>query len=63
MLYEVITPAMDELVGMMSNAFDLEEIKDGSREILVSEVLARMDEKLAEGKKDQTMFGLYHAVV
>jgi len=54
-------PAMDELAGMMSDAFDLEEIKGGSREILVSEVLARMDEKVAEGKKDQTMFGLYHA--
>ena len=54
-------PAMAELAGMMADAFDLEEIKGGSREILVSEVLARMDEKVAEGKKDQTIFGLYHA--
>jgi uncharacterized protein (DUF1015 family) len=54
-------PTMDELAEMMSGAFKLEEIKGGSREILVSEVLARMDDKLSEGKKDQTMFGLYHA--
>ena len=54
-------PSMDQLVAMMSDAFELEEVKGGAREILVSEVLARMDEKLAEGKKDQTMFGLYHA--
>jgi len=54
-------PSMDELAGMMSESFELEEIKGGSREILVSEVLARIDDKLANGKKDQTMFGLYHA--
>jgi uncharacterized protein (DUF1015 family) len=54
-------PAMDQLAGMMSKAFSLEEVKGGSREILVSEVLARMEDRLAEGKKDQTMFGLYHA--
>jgi uncharacterized protein (DUF1015 family) len=53
--------AMDELAGMMAGAFALEEIKGGAREILVAEVLARMDDRLAEGKKDRTMFGLYHA--
>jgi len=55
-------PAMDELAAMMARAFELEEIRGGTREILVSEVLSRMDEKLAEGKKAQTMFGLYHAL-
>ncbi|MBW2472208.1 MAG: DUF1015 domain-containing protein, partial [Deltaproteobacteria bacterium] len=35
-------PTMDQLARMMSEAFDLQEIKGGSREILVSEVLARM---------------------
>ena len=54
-------PSMDVLAGMMAGAFELEEIKGGSREILVAEVLARMDDKLVEGKKDRTMFGLYHA--
>jgi uncharacterized protein (DUF1015 family) len=54
-------PSMDELAGMMADAFLLEEVKGGSREILVAEVLARMDDKLAEGREGQTMFGLYHA--
>lgn len=54
-------PTMDELAAMITRAFELEEVKGGSREILISEVLARMDEKLAAGRKDQTMFGLYHA--
>lgn len=54
-------PTMDQLAEMMARAFDLEEVKGGSREILVAEVLARMDDTLAEGKKEQTMFGLYHA--
>ena len=54
-------PTMDELAEMLSMAFALEEIKGGSREILVAEVLARMDDTLAAGKKYRTMFGLYHA--
>jgi hypothetical protein len=54
-------PSMDELAKMMTEAFELEEIKGGAREILVAEVLARMNDRLAEGRKDQTMFGLYHA--
>jgi uncharacterized protein (DUF1015 family) len=55
-------PSMEELVELMSSAFELEEITGGSREILVAEVLDRMDEKLAAAKKDQIMFGLYHAL-
>ena len=54
-------PTMDELAEMMAGSFDLEEIKGGAREILLAEVLARMDDTLAEGNKDQTKFGLYHA--
>jgi len=54
-------PTMDELARMMAGAFELEEVKGGSREFLVAEVLSRMDEKLTEGKMEQTMFGLYHA--
>ena len=55
-------PSMEELVELMSSDFELEEITGGSREILVAEVLDRMDEKLAAAKKDQIMFGLYHAL-
>ncbi len=55
-------PSMEELVELMSSVFELEEITGGSREILVAEVLDRMDEKLAAAKKDQIMFGLYHAL-
>jgi len=55
-------PSMDELVERMSSAFELEEITGGTREILVAEVLDRMDEKLAAAKKDQTIFGLYQAL-
>ena len=54
--------SMDELARRLARFFALEEIKGGSREILVAEVLARMDEKLAGGNSDQTMFGLYHAL-
>jgi uncharacterized protein (DUF1015 family) len=55
-------PSMDELAERMASAFELEEITGGAREVLVAEVLARMDEKLAEARQDQTMFGLYHAL-
>ncbi len=54
-------PTMDELAGMVAGAFALEEIKGGAREILVAEVLARMDDKLSAAQEDRTMFGLYHA--
>ena len=55
-------PSMDELTRRLGQNFTLEEIKGGSREILVGEVLARMEEKMVQGRKDQTMFGLYHAL-
>jgi uncharacterized protein (DUF1015 family) len=55
-------PSMDELSRRLGKNFTLEEIKGGSREILVAEVLARMEEKMAQGRKDQTLFGLYHAL-
>jgi uncharacterized protein (DUF1015 family) len=55
-------PSMDELSRRLGRNFTLEEIKGGSREILVAEVLARMEEKMVQGRKDQTMFGLYHAL-
>ena len=46
---------VDALVETMRGGFAVEEISGGSRETLVAEVLARMD----ENTKD-TMFGLYH---
>jgi uncharacterized protein (DUF1015 family) len=49
------TPA-DEIVASLAPGFTIEEIEGGSREVLISEVLARMEEKKAEGNA----FGLYH---
>ncbi len=45
-----------DLAGKMSDAFHVEEIEGGSREVLVSEVLARMDEERGLA----SVFGLYH---
>lgn len=45
----------DDLVLAMQPGFAVEEIVGGSREFLISEVLARMDENLV-----RTTFGLYH---
>ena len=47
--------SVEALTEAMKSGFEVEEISGGSREFLVGEVLARMDEN------DQgTMFGLYH---
>ena len=46
---------VQELAGRLAEGFVVEEISGGSRELLVSEVLGRMDEGGGE-----TMFGLYH---
>ncbi len=46
---------VQELTGRLTEGFVVEEIGGGSRELLVSEVLARMDEG-----GNETMFGLYH---
>ena len=49
----------NEAVGMIKESFDVEEINGASREILVAEVLARMNEY--EMTSTGTVFGLYHA--
>ena len=54
-------PTMDELANMLSEYFHLEEISEGSREIFLGEVLARMEERLMGRQDKATMFGLYHA--
>ncbi len=48
---------MDSLIDILSKGFDYEEIKIGTREVLISEVLSRMDEE----RSKQIVFGLYHA--
>ncbi|MDT8335182.1 MAG: DUF1015 domain-containing protein [Desulfurivibrionaceae bacterium] len=48
--------AADELVAELAPGFAIEEIEGGSRETLISEVLARMEEKRGRGN----VFGLYH---
>lgn len=47
--------AAQSLVEVMQASFEVEEIGGGTREFLVAEVLARMDEN-----EQGTMFGLYH---
>jgi uncharacterized protein (DUF1015 family) len=46
----------DELVNRLDEAFAVEEIRGGAREVLAAEVLARMDELQSSRKS----FGLYH---
>lgn len=56
-LVRLPTPTTAEgLAATMQSSFEVEEISGGSREFLVGEVLARMDENDRRG----TMFGLYH---
>ncbi len=47
--------SLAEILDKMQSGFDIDEISGGSREVLLAEVLARMDEN-----KDETMFGFYH---
>lgn len=49
---------LDNIVNILDEAFHVEELTGGSRETLLSMVLARMDENINGGA---TMFGLYHA--
>ena len=46
----------DEIVASLAPGFEIREIKNGSREGLVAEVLAQMDEK----KGQANAFGFYH---
>lgn len=50
-------PTLDDIVDRLRPGFSVSEMKGGSREVLLYEVLARMDEH----RKETTMFGLYHA--
>jgi uncharacterized protein (DUF1015 family) len=52
---------MDELIDMLNEYFLIEEITEGSREIFLGEVLARMEEKAKVIQDQGTMLGLYHA--
>jgi uncharacterized protein (DUF1015 family) len=46
---------VDEIVAKMRDYFEVSEISGGSREMLLEQVLARMDEN-----KTETMLGFYH---
>ncbi len=53
--------SMDELRERLDSWFVLEEISGGSREVLLAEVLARMDEEeRSSAGKVSTSFGVYH---
>jgi uncharacterized protein (DUF1015 family) len=49
----------DECMALMSEALHIEEINGASREVLIAEVLARMNEW--EMTSSEPVFGLYHA--
>jgi uncharacterized protein (DUF1015 family) len=52
---------MDDLASRLADSFELVEIVDGSREVLLCEVFARMEEE-AQPSADapRTTFGVYH---
>ena len=45
------------LLERLAPCFEVEEVRDGSREIGVAETLSRMEEA---GEREETVFGLYH---
>lgn len=49
----------EELVNTMKSGFEVEEIVGGTREILLGEVMARMNES-ASSNPDQVVLGAYH---
>lgn len=52
---------VDELTSRLARGFILEEVTHGSREVLIGEVLARMDEiEQTSPQKTSTTFGVYH---
>lgn len=56
LLYHPGLIVVDDLLARMEDHFDLEEIGGGSRETLIEQVLARMDENRGAGR---TVFGMY----
>lgn len=53
--------SMEELEGRLAPGFDLEEIAGGTRETLLEETLAKMDEiEKQTSEKTVTAFGVYH---
>lgn len=53
-----------EIVERLASGFEVEEIKNGTRETVIAEVLTRMAEKnsVQSGRDGATVFGLYHPV-
>ncbi len=55
---------VSSLVASLSTCFQIEELKGGSREVLISEVLSRIDEynqMPSASRPFSTLFGLYHS--
>ncbi len=48
----------DQVAEMLKDGFRVEEIAEGSREVLLAEVMARMDEKSMDSA--EPVFGVYH---
>ncbi|MFO7607280.1 MAG: DUF1015 domain-containing protein [Desulfurivibrionaceae bacterium] len=55
-LVRLAETSADELLAGLTPGFEIEEIEGGTREVLLSEALARMEEKRDLGN----VFGLYH---
>ncbi len=56
------TMSVTELIERLSRGFEIEEIKAGSREVLIGEVLAGMSEMDgASSEQKNTTFGVYHS--
>jgi uncharacterized protein (DUF1015 family) len=61
LLYWPGTLSMDDLQKRLEPWFEMEEINDGTREVLLAEVLSRMDEaEYGDPAKAVTTFGVYH---
>lgn len=56
--YPETIPA-DDLVSKLSRGLDIQEVRDGTRETLIGEILARMN--AAEKNSAEPAFGVYHA--
>jgi len=52
---------MDAMIDLLAPGFDIEEVGGGAREVLVGEVLARIEEESEAGEGHATVLGLYHA--
>ena len=49
-----------DVTDRLQNIFDLKELKEGSRETIINDLLSRMDEEQLINDRRRTCFGFYH---